>query len=247
MHINILMKALFTTLTCIGLMTAQAQLTKPAHKLILFSGEQITGESLVYESPILRQPYFTMSDESYESPTVAFFQNSHGYFANLCKIHGLNSERYAMRIKLGKINFFEEVDLSVYGGETLKIEGTNNNQDPMLASGDILEYYTKGDSPIRAAKYKNLVVDLNDNANSMSHLKRYRNYKILQWSMIGVGSGIIAANIISQSNSSVKFNPVMAIGIAIGGGSYLMEKPKEEELWIAVEDYNKEPEVLSER
>ncbi len=241
------MKALFTTLACIGLLTVHAQLTKPNHKIILFSGDQITGENLLYESPIMRQSYFSLQDETYESPTVAYFQNNHGYFANMCKIHGLNAERYAMRIKSGRINLFEEIDLSVYGSETLKTEGTNNNQDPMLASGDALEYYSKGDSPIRAAKYRNLIFDLSDNANCMTHLKRYRNYKILQWSMIGIGSGIIAANIIRQSNNAIKFNPVMAIGISIGGGSYFLEKPKEEELWMAADEYNKEEEVLSER
>lgn len=231
---------------------SHAQLTQKEHKVILFSGDVITGEHLVYESPILATPVFTMQSETFESNTVEYFQNNHGYFANLGRIHGMNKERYAMRIELGKINLFEEVDLSVYGGEELHAEGSNNNQDPMLATGKVLEYYTLGESSmgetsIRKASYQNLKIDLRENAASMQHLRRYRNYKMLQIGMIGIGSGIIAANIIANASGAVRFNPVMAIGFAIGGGSYLMEAPKKDELWLAADEFNKEQEVLSER
>ncbi len=246
------MKTLLTTLACIGFICSQAQLTQKEHKVVLYSGDVFTGEHLIYECPILQTPVFTMQNESYESNTVEYFQNNHGFFANLGRIHGMNKERYAMRIELGKINLYEEVDLSVYGSEELQTEGTNNNQDPMLATGKVLEYYTMGESSmgestIREATYSNLKVDLQDNASSMAHLRKHRNYKILQWGMIGIGSGIIAANIISNANGAVRFNPVMAIGIAIGGGSYFMEAPKKDKLWLAADDYNKESEVLSER
>jgi hypothetical protein len=241
------MKALFTTLAICANIILQAQLTKSEHKVLLYSGDIFNGESVVYESPILQPCYFALDDVTFESSTVAFFQNNHGYFANLGRIHGPNTERYAMRIKTGKLNLFEEVDLSVYGSEELKTEGTSNNQDPMLASGEMYEYYSKGDGAVRLASYKNLIVDLSDNERSMTHLKRHRNYKILQWGMIGIGSGIVAANIISQSNKAVRFNPVMALGIVIGGGSYLLEGPKQDELWLAADEYNKEEPVLSER
>ncbi len=246
------MKALFTTLASIALIAGQAQLTQKEHKVVLYSGDVVTGESLVYETPIMQTPVFSMNGDSYESNTVEYFQNNHGYFANLGRIHGMNKERYAMRIILGKINLYEEIDLSVYGSNELQTEGTNNNQDPMLATGKVLEYYTLGESSmgetsIRKATYSNLKIDLKDNASSMIHLKKHRNYKILQLSMIGIGSGILAANLIANANGAVKFNPVMAIGIAIGGGSYFMEAPKQDELWLAADEYNKETEVLSER
>ncbi|MBL0315082.1 MAG: hypothetical protein IPP69_04605 [Flavobacteriales bacterium] len=219
--------------------------TAPQNKVVLYSGDVITGEHLLYESPIMKQPLFTMSNEEYASTDVQFFQNNHGFFANLNRIHGQNTERYALRIKVGKLNLFEEIDLSVYGGEELKTEGTNNNQDPMLATGEMYQYYSKGTDAVREAKYSNLKYDLSDNAASMAHLKRYRNYRSLQWGLIGVGAGLIAANVIAHSNTAVKFNPVMALGFVIGGGSYLLEKPKEDELWLAADEYNKETEAVS--
>jgi hypothetical protein len=241
------MRTFLYVILCLSAFNATAQLTKPVHKVVLFSGEVFTGERLVYETPILRPAYFALDMEEFESSSVNYFQNNHGYFTNLARLHGMNSERYALRIATGKMNLFEEVDLSVYGGDELKTADSSGIQDPMLATGEMYEYYSKGDQPVRKASYRNLVVDLKDNEQSIKHLHAYRNYTILQWGMLGVGSAIIAANIMAQSNSAVRFNPVMALGIVIGGGSYLMERPKHDELWLAADEYNKEEEVLSER
>jgi hypothetical protein len=239
------MKALLSALGIFAIAMSSAQLTNPQNRVVLYSGDVVTGENLVYESPIMQQPVFVMNNEQYISTDVQFFQNNHGFFANLNRIHGQKLERYAMRIKVGKINLFEEIDLTVYGGEQLKTEGTNNNQDPMLASGESFQYYSKGTDAVREVKYSNLIYDLSDNAASMAHLKRYRNYRSLQWGMLGIGAGIIAANVIANSNTAVKFNPVMALGFVIGGSSYLLENPKEDELWLAADEYNKEIEAVS--
>ena len=242
------MKTLFTILSVGLTMLAQAQLMKQDHMIILYSGDIITGERLVYESPIMKQPTFTLESESYESNTVGFFQNNHGYFANLSRLHGTNAERYAIRIKTAKMNLYEEVDLTVYGGDDLQLEDSSILQNPMLATGEMYEYYSMGDEPVREATYSNLIVDLGENEGSVKHLHSFRNYRLLQWGMIGIGSGIIAANILAQSHSAVRFNPVMALGIVIGGGSYFMQAPKQDELWLAADEYNsKHEEVLSER
>ena len=241
------MRTLLITLSALCALNAGAQLTASEHKVLLFSGESVTGTRLVYESPILKEAFFSLDDETYESSTVSFFQNNHGYFANLCRVHGLTAERYALRIKSGKMNLYEEVDMAVYGSDDLQTEESGNSQDPMLATGKMYEYYSMGDEPVRIANYSNLIVDLGDNALSVEHLHRHRNYRMLQWGMIGLGGGIIAANILAQSHSAVRFNPVMALGIVIGGGSYFLQAPKEDELWLAADEYNMPEDVLSER
>ncbi len=237
------MRALFLTLVLtFQLVGASAQLTSPDFRIILYSGEIVNGNHLRYESPLLKPATFLIDDMEYSSFEVGFFQNSHGYFANLAKLHGENTERYAMRIKKGKLNLYEEIEISVYGGENLLTDDETGNQlqDPMLATGESFNYYSMGNEPVREANYSNLTVDLKDNAESLSHLKKYRNYRLLQWTMLSLGSGVVAYEVIRSSGSSVRLSPFMAFGIVIGGGSYFMEAPKQDELWLAADAYNAE-------
>ena len=219
---------------------AQLTIEKLDHKLILFSGEIVNGLELKYEAPSLKQAQFYMDGSSYSSDEVKFFQNSHGFFANLAKIHGGNSERYALRIRKGAMSLYEEIEMEVYGGDELKTGEEATMQDPLLATGKMFDYYNIQDQPVREANYRNLVVDLKDNTESMKHLKRYRNYKWLQMGLIGLGSGVVAYDVIRQSGSAVKFNPFMAFGFVIGGSSYFLETPKHDELWLAADSYNTE-------
>jgi len=58
--------------------------------------------------------------------------------------------------------------------------------------------------------------------------------------LLGIGSGIIAMDVLRQSGGGVQFNPVMAFGFVVGGGSYLLETPKRDALWLAADAYNQE-------
>jgi len=233
------MKTLFFSIGLMLCAISNGQLTKPQQKLVLFNGEVITGSTLTYESPILKPAEFLLDGNSYETTSVEFFQNNHGYFANLGRQNNNRQERYAMRIQKGKINLFEEVEMEVYGGAELQIEGNSNGSDPMLASGEMYNYYNKGEESIKKASYRNLKVDLGDNSTSMKHLKAFKKYQVLQWSLIGIGTGLIAANVASQSATGVKFNPIMAIGLVVGGSSYFLQAPKSDSIWLAADEYNK--------
>jgi|694.fasta_scaffold06193_1 hypothetical protein len=241
------MKNLVIGIFCLCSMLVNAQFTKPVNKIQLYSGDVITGENVIYNSPMIKQAVFMVDNDSYESSAVEYFQNNHGYFANLGRIHGFEKERYALRIKTGRINLFEEIEIDVYGGDDLKTEAPGNAQDPMLASGAEYQYYNKGDGKVMEANYRNLKVDLADNAKSVQLLKNFRNYRLLQCTMIGIGSGLIAASVISQTGGPIKFTPFMALGFVVGGGSYLLEGPKSDALWLAGDAYNRTDagEVLS--
>lgn len=233
------MRTLITTLLLLAIHSVFAQLTSPQQKLILFNGDVINGERLIYDSPVMRAASFIVDDEPFETSSVEFFQNKHGYFANLARLHNSKQERYAMRIHKGKLNLFEEIEMEVYGGDELQVEGHSNGRDPMLASGEVFHYYNKGDETIKKATYSNLKIDLSDNPESMKHLKSYKKYQMLQWGLIGVGVGLIAANVLAQADNGVKFNPVMAIGFVVGGSSYFLQAPKEDFIWLAADEYNK--------
>ncbi|MFN0031431.1 MAG: hypothetical protein ACKVOR_04660 [Flavobacteriales bacterium] len=241
------MRTILITLLAFATQLSQAQLSKVEIRLGLYNGEVINGSQLQYESPSLKDAKFLMDSEEYETSEVQYFQNTHGYFANLNKLHGDNAERYAMRIRIGKLNLYEEVDISVYGSGELATDEANEgqSQDPMLASGETFEYYNKDEESVRIANYNNLCFDLSDNEKSMKHLKKYRNYRLLQWTMLSLGSGVVAFEVIRNSGSAVRLNPFMAFGFVLGGSSYFMESPKRDELWLAADVYNEEPPAVT--
>ncbi len=237
-----LMRILFSILSVLLVQFCSAQLTKPEHSVVLYTGEITTGEKLLYESQPLKDAMFNLDGEMFESEKVGFFQNNHGYFANLSKFHGPRAERYALRIKKGKINLFEEIEIDVYGGDELMIESNDENDkknDMSLATGQVYQYYTMESGPLKKATYGNLKLDLASNAESMKYLHSYRNYRFLQWAMIGVGAGLITKSIADDSGRSIRFGPVMAMGIVIGGSSYFLQNAKSDALWFAADEFNK--------
>lgn len=224
-----------------------AQLSKPAHKVFLASGDIVSGERLVYETAPTGKQQFTLDNKYFDSEEVYFFQNNHGYFANLSRVIGSNQERYALRIRKGNMSLYEEIEMEVYGGDELRTESEPGSevQDPMLASGKMYEYYQMaGNDYVRKATYSNLKVDLASNTESVKHLTSYKKYRILQWAMLGVGSGIVAMDVIRQSGGGVQFNPMMAFGFVVGGSSYFLETPKKDALWLAADAYNQEEPVV---
>jgi hypothetical protein len=216
-----------------------SQKTNPENSVKLYSGESFEGEKVLYINPILKQPSWEVDGQKFETNMVAFIQNNNGYIANLNKIHGDKSERYALRIKKGKINLFEEIDIEYYGGETL--EGADGEEKPeTLASGEIFQYYSMGEGDLKKATFKSLKNDLKDNEESVKHLKAFRNFKIIQATLIAIGAGIIAYDIINQSDDAVRFSPLMAAGIVVGGSSYFLQSKKDDALWLAADAYNKD-------
>lgn len=216
-----------------------AQKSNFEHHVRLYSGEKIEGERLLYLTPILKQPSFELDGQKFESHAVQYLQNNHGYFANLNKIYGDKAERYALRIKKGKINLFEEIDLTYYGGDVLDI-GDGSEKPEELATGEIFQYYAMSDeAPLKRATYKSLKTDLKDNEAALKHVKAYRNFKWLQGFLIATGAGIIAYDIVQQSDDAVRFSPMMAVGIVVSGSSYFLESKKDDALWLAADAYNK--------
>jgi hypothetical protein len=215
-----------------------AQKTEAEHSVKLHTGEVFEGDKVLYINPILKQPSWELDGKKFETGIVAYIQNNHGFLANLNKIHGEKAERYALRIKKGKINLFEEVDIEFYGGETLEAEG--DEKPETLASGEIYQYYSMGDGEVKKARFKSLKNDLKDNEASVKHLNAFRNFKILQATLIALGAGIITYDIINQSDDAVRFSPMMAAGIVVGGSSYFLQSKKDDALWLAADAYNKD-------
>ncbi|MCC6599419.1 MAG: hypothetical protein IT223_01960 [Crocinitomicaceae bacterium] len=217
-----------------------AQLGKINPYVITFNGEKFDGQQLSYDSPIMKPSHFKVDGNVFNAADVAFFQNNHGYFANLAKLYSDNSERYAIRIRSGILHLYEEINIDAYAQEELQItENSSSMENEMLATWEYFQYYTKNNGPVKKANYKNLKADLSDNPLSAHSMKNYRNYRILQVAMVLAGAGLVSMDIARQSNQAVQFTPWMATGIVIGGSSYFLESAKENEKWLAVDSYNK--------
>lgn len=228
----------FSLLLCCCALHAMAQLPLVTeHYIIAPTGEKKTGKRLLYVSAILKTPAFDLDGVLIESPSVAFFQNNHGYFAHLARLHGEKSERYAIRIKAGKLNLFEEVEMAYYGGDELLIsEGENE----MLAKGEEFQYFNAGSGPILKANYVNLRDNVADNAVALKEVRMIRKLSYLQMALISLGAGTIGYEILRQKDSAVQFTPGMAAGIVIGGASYFLSGAKADARWLTVDAYNKQ-------
>lgn len=207
--------------------------------MVLYAGDSIPGKRLIYERPILKSPFFRLDSRNFETKEVAFFKNNHGIFANLFHLYP-GKERYAMKIASGRVSVYEQIDISIYGNDELDVElPEGQSTSPILASGGKLDYYRKGRAEILPAKHSFLKVDLQDNPNSLEHLKNYRTYRNLQWGTLGLGITTAVLGLFLNDNNRAEFSPIAALGIGVAGASYFYEYPKRDELWFAVEEYNK--------
>ncbi|MDZ4751103.1 MAG: hypothetical protein SGI87_05770 [Flavobacteriales bacterium] len=211
------------------------------HRVITFGGEEHVGSDLRYESPILQASFFQLDDKRFETKDVYQFQNNNGFFANLAKVHGEKTERYALRTHTGKIDIYEEINMNFYGGQDILIdfpdEAVRSNH-PDLANGNYAQYYVKGDLAIKKSTYKNLKADLSDHTESAGLMKRFNRMRWLQYGMLVSGAALIGAGLGTQDPEEMKMTPMVAFGIVIGGGSYLLENPKEKTIWAAIKSYN---------
>ncbi len=208
------------------------------HEITLFGDSLFQGKRLVYERPILQTPFFLLDDSRFETKRIEFFKNNHGRFANLTQLSG-GKERYALKIKSGKIDLYEEIDMAIYGADVLDVEidpGTSTS--PLLATGEALEFYVKQGNPIQKAKYKNLSRDLFDNEESMKHLKLFKRYRGLQIGVLGLGLATTVGSLFLNQNNRAEFSPLTALGVVITGSAYLFEYPKRDELLNSVDAYN---------
>lgn len=207
------------------------------HFLITHAGDSLNGKHLSYDTPIAQSAYFTLNEQRFNANDVAFIRNNNGTFANLNKIHGNDTEHYALRIKTGRANAFEEIPFGIYSGDTLKVYPGMKGINKLLASGKRFDYYNIGQGPIYAANYKNMIRDMGGNTEANWYINHYRKLSRIQILLTTAGIGLIAYE--SIKNSRVEFTPVIALGTALTISPILARAPKREALWNAYSEFNK--------
>jgi len=207
------------------------------HYVILQNADSISGIRLSYDAPITQNAYFTLDENKWKTNEVLRFSNNNGTFANLSHIHGNDTERYAIRIKKGKANAFEEIPFGVYCDDTLRVYPGMKKINKLLASGKNLDYYNLGNGPVYAANYKNMMRDFGSNSESVYYIQHHRKLKRTQLALLTAGLGIMSYEFIRQNN--FEFTPVFALGTVISLAPLLQQSPKKEDVWIAFDEFNK--------
>lgn len=203
------------------------------HFVKLYNDEMHEGTRLVYDYPLLQPAYFSLDGKKYYSDKICFFRNNHGTFANLNEFYGERAERYAMRINnTGRIQLFEEIDITAYGGDTLL---TNNPK--RLATGEVWQFYTKDQGVLKKGTHKNLKLDLQESPVSMKYLATYKKLSAVQISLAVVGAAIIGQQLYVRRNEDTVLSPQMVLGAVMCGATYFLENPKADALWLAVDNY----------
>lgn len=215
---------------------ALAQKSNPRPHIQLMSGETVEGKELIFLAPSNSEPVFQLDGIMYPSKDVEFFKNRHGYFANLGRIEGFDKPSFAMCIDKGRTNLYQRVDIEVYAGPQLQpgVDGEG------LSDGTSFQFYNVGDEPLRKVGYSNMKVDLADNLGATAHLKDYRKFRMLQFGLIGGGAGVLASSMAVQAGQPIQFNPMMLLGVLLSGSSLLLEAPKNDALWLAADEYNRD-------
>jgi hypothetical protein len=216
--------------------SAFGQKTNPRNHIQLMSGETIEGKNLIFVGSSHSEPIFQLDGVSYPANDVEFFKNKHGYFANLGRIEGFEKPSFAMCIDKGRTNLYQRIDIGVYGSEQL-MPGENGAG---LSDGTSFQFYNVGDEPLRKVGFSNMKVDLADNLGASAHLKDYRKFKFLQIGLIGSGAGVVASSLAVQAGQPIQFNPMMLLGVLLSGSSLLLEAPKDDALWLAADEYNRD-------
>jgi hypothetical protein len=106
-----------------------------------------------------------------------------------------------------------------------------------LASGQSWQFYTKDEGELRKCSFKSLKADIGDNPKSLGFLKNYRNLVIIQSGLAVVGAGIVGYEFYRQRNDDASVTPAMVLGVLCVGTTIFFESPKNDVLWMAVDNY----------
>ncbi|MFM9945515.1 MAG: hypothetical protein ACKVQB_09820 [Bacteroidia bacterium] len=204
---------------------SQSGKTIPSY-LVLYSGKVINCSYVQYVTPFLNTDQGKFSEDS-----VRFYQNSSGFYSNVLHVRRGNPTFFIKAITFGKVNMF--------AGDQYQKAVQRSNWD-FSATGKVL--YNKGIDKLKIAKYKNLKIDLGDNAKSVKWLHKYRNLRTLQFSICALSVASLVTGIILTSKDKAEYETpsYVALGLTVPlslVGMYGFNKSKKKRLQKAITAY----------
>lgn len=215
-----------------------------------YSGDIIKGENISFENSDNGQIYFKIDSFKLAASKVKFFNYNDQLWANTQFVHNAREIEFARRLYKGRMNYYEkEVTSTLKTFEDLEI-----HTSVMMAAvserknKEIFAYYNKGFGDLKKVSYKNLMVDLSDNMESMKYLYQYKTLQNGSTTLFIVGVSailygftyeILRGNRDENISGFNKIVPVISIGLglaSIWGRSNLSQK-KSKALAKAIESY----------
>lgn len=232
MQMKRLFLLLFAIIPCAFI---NAQLTDLSY-VVDRSGETIQG-NVIYHAPILKDPFFKVDEVTLDWNAVGTIKNRHGLFINVSEFNR-GKQSYAMRVLPGTISVFEQVDMRVYGGESLPAQLSAREEEKMLAQGR-MDYLMDEMGNVYGTSYRELRDVYAYSAGAMYHVKRARRYQILRGLLAGVG-GILTGVGVAQAAYGGGLSPALVMGVVGAGSNFLFVPAIEDAKWQALETYNRE-------
>jgi len=236
----------FALLMWVSISAASAQVDETRNYIYFFSDSVLYCRNVELGSSFSRGTYLMCDTLVVDPYRVKFFRGETGFFANTMKINFSGTATFCERVRRGKINLYErDVTTSSPG-----FYGPNGMYTSGGATRTIKNFYNKGFGDLKKASYKNLVVDLSDNPESMLYLDKYKKASRKE-TIFGIAGGALIVGGIATLINAAKNSPglekpnntpgtIITVTGAVGvWTSYFIYLSKPKHLRNAIDAYNK--------
>ena len=219
----------------VGCLSVNAQLQDDLSYVVLNNGDRIEG-TIKYERPIMKAPQIKVNEFTVAPNEVGLLRNSHGIFANVSQLNK-GMESFALRVKVGPISVFENVDMDIYGKETLPTNLTDREERSMLAQGRMDYLMDEEGNMFDAKTYQGLKDAFAFNEAALKHVRRAQRYRWMRGILAGAG-GLLTGVGVVQAGYGAGVTPALVMGVVGFGTNFLFIPAIEDARWQALDAYN---------
>jgi len=241
-----------STLMIIGLLAIQGfllgQVDKSKKYLYLFSDTVLYGKIIEYKKPFLGEAQLLLDSKKIRLETVKFYKNETGFHANTKNLNFSGSSIFTERIREGRLNLYENESTHYNPGHYSATTGMYTGGDAWTT---IKNYYNEGFGDLKKANYQNLSIDLEDNAESLDYLKKFKTVNDAQTGLYIAGGAMVIGGLATLIGRTSNIPPdeespddtanIVVIGVGAGCFwiSYFLGFTKPDHLRDAFDAYNR--------
>lgn len=141
------------------------------NSVTLFSGKKITGNKLIFKTPLFKKNYFLLDNKRYEMRNVKFYEKNYELHRNLEKIY--NYKMFAKNETRGKINLYYIIQTSHSPG----MATAGGGMTPGMTTSSKRYFFDVDGENIQKYKYKNLKPYFEKNADITESYNSFKKYR----------------------------------------------------------------------
>ncbi|HLO59852.1 MAG TPA: hypothetical protein VK179_13985 [Bacteroidales bacterium] len=250
LHSVLKRSAIVLVLLWMTVSSAFSQVDETRNYVYFFSDSVLYGRIVELRSPMFGGSFLMCDSIKVSKDFVKFFKGETGFYANTININSSGTSTFCQRIRKGKINLYERDVTSYSPGFYSPGFGGPGMYSSGMVTRNIKNYYNIGFGDLKKAKYKNLLVDLSDNPESMMHLTKYKSVRKTETILgvvggVAVATGLVAVIATTNHNNGLsKSNTTPGVVTMLAGAgcmwvSYFYSLSKPKHLRQAIDAYNK--------